>query len=251
MFGRKEKRALEALPPLHQTLVNERTLSATMTPPAWAELTSSLTHNDEALHRRKHHLPPRVNAVVVPLVRLLSQDIAPDGQLGLTVDVRGHDAPGKSYPPTPVPPTRPGVLKVEQIISVDPWLAVSAVLQDRSTVDLWVTDVVRTRKIKKRSSSGKTKFKTKEKAAQRVRARVVLPRGSTVRVPPTPSPRWCQVTSRTTGNRPVLTAKARYDIAYPDPAWQLRMILLVLSETFRWAGDQPGAAAGGARQASA
>lgn len=244
MFGRKEKQALAGLPPLHQQLVNDRELAVAMSPPEWAALAASLRTNDAVLTRAKHKLPPRANGVVMPLVRVLGQDAGPAGNIGVRLDLRGHEAPGKSYPPTPIPPPRPNVVKAEQVMSVDPWLAVNAVLRDGTTIDLWITDVVTTRNLRKRSSSGRIKAKSKAKVAQRVRARVVLPKGAGVRVPPTPSPGWCQVAAKTSGSRAQITAKARYAIAYPDPAWQLRQVLTVLSECFRWA-EAPADAAGG------
>src|SRR5262245_56752385 len=135
MFGRKERKALEALPPLHRQLVEQHQLAASQTPAQWMELLASIQGNQPTVH--KHPLPPRTLELVVPLLRILCEDVDRDGFLGLRLDLTGSGATGKIGPEQSVPVVAP-VRKCIQHFEFDPWFSLEARLQDRSKVDLWI-----------------------------------------------------------------------------------------------------------------
>src|SRR5688572_27095080 len=111
MFGRKEKAALAALPPQHRSLAADHVLAVAQTPRQWDELFQSLSMHEQSV--RKHPLPPRVREILLPLVRVLGQDVEPDAVIGITADLRGPDAPGKVHPGRQLQPIRP-VTKIEE-----------------------------------------------------------------------------------------------------------------------------------------
>ncbi|MFN8038213.1 MAG: hypothetical protein U0Q07_03285 [Acidimicrobiales bacterium] len=231
MFGRKEKAAIAALPPLHQQLVHDRALTTSLHPADWRPLLASLQAHGQTV---KHHaLPERTTDLFVPLVAALLQDVDDDGYVGVRLDLRGPDQPGKVGPAQQLTP-QGRVLAGTQTTEVDPWLALEARLRDKSVLDVWVTDVVRVRKIRKRGSSGKIKHATKAKANQRVRIRLVVPAERLVRAPAAGSPAWCRVTMERKEHKVVLEAKAKYPKPSNAGDWQLKTILLVLGQVFRW-----------------
>src|SRR5690349_11600072 len=149
MFGRKEKKALESLPPLHRQLVEQHQLTASQTPAQWNELMAGLLQNHTMVH--KHPLPPRTVELVIPLLRILTEDVPADGYLGLRLDMTGSGAPGKAGIDQEIPVQKP-VRKCLQHHEFDPWLSLEARLTDKSKLDLWIADVVRVRRITKKGS---------------------------------------------------------------------------------------------------
>ncbi len=98
-------------------------------------------------------------------------------------------------------------------------------------------------------ASGKIRHATKAKANQRVRIRLVVPEGRTVQAPATGSPSWCRVTMERKEHKVVLEAKAKYPKPSNAGDWQLKTILLVLGQVFRWlppVADDGAGSAGGA-----
>jgi hypothetical protein len=231
MFWRKAKAAIARFHPLHQGLIHERTLSATLRPADWDALVASLAQHGALVKRRKWALPPRVAGTLVPLIRVLSEDMAPGGALGISADLRGPDAPGKAGPQRQLPVRRP-VRSAVEWYAIDPWLRIRAELRDGSVLELAVVDRVRYRKIHKVNPRGKHKTKTKKKAAQRITASRVLAKGAQVRQPASPPPHWVTVKIRTEG-RPVLRSAAKMPDAPADHT-QAERILAVATELFRW-----------------
>lgn len=233
MFGHKNKAAVAALPPQHRALAIDGMLSVAQTPAQWNDLFASLTQHEALV--RKPALPPRVREVVLPLVRALSQDVEPDGIIGATIDLRGNEAPGKVHPGRQLPPIPP-VIKIDEQMAWDPWLVLRADLHDDSQLDLTVTDVVRTQKLRKRSASGKTKLKTKRKVSQRITVTLKTAKGAIV-VPPPPSPatNWLGIRDTPKDTRHVIAARAKYALPEPAlPGWQLKTVMLAIAEVFRW-----------------
>ena len=233
MFGRKEKAAVAALPAQHRALAVEQVLSVAQTPAQWDELFASLTQHEQLV--RKHPLPPRVRDVVVPLVRALSEDVEPDGIIGATIDLRGPEARGKLHPGRQLPAIAP-VTRIEEQIAWDPWLVLRVGLRHGAQLDLNVTDTVRIQELRKRSRSGKTKFKTKRKANQRIAVTLKTAKGAVV-TPPPPSPAtgWLRMSSTAKDTRHVVGAKGKYPLPDPvAPGWQLKTVMLAIAETFRW-----------------
>lgn len=238
MFGKKEKAAIAALHPQHQALLNDRALAITQSPEQWAQLFGALAVPNPAI--RKRQLPPRMMDVVVPILRVISEDVERTDGIGVNLDLRGADAPGKTGPGQQLQ-AYGNISKLEQFISWDPWLVIDATLRDGSHLTFSIIDVVRTRKIRKRGQSGKIKWKTKSKVTQRVAAQLTLPKGRQA-VPPAPSPAtsWLAVSAKPKGNKVVVTARGKYNIPpAPKPGWQVDTVLLVVAELFRWAAPPP------------
>lgn len=234
MFWRKTRAAIGRFHPLHQRLTYDRTLSAAMPPAAWAEVLTSLAGHSAVVKRRKWLLPDRVGHVLVPLIHFLVEDGAPNGSLGVTVDLRGPNLAEKTGPA--------GYGSVRSAIEwygVDPWLRIRAQLRDGSVLDLSVTDRYRNRRITKTNPRGKWKRKTKTKGVQRIAVRRTLPRGAVPQRPARPPVRWIAVRVRD-GERVDLRATAKLP-SIPPPPDQLDQILTVATEVFRWTPPGSGA----------
>lgn len=245
MFGRKRKAALAALPPHHRALAVDQRLAAAMAPRDWDQLFQGLATHAQLGTRTS--LPGRVHEIVIPLVRVLSQDVAPDGAIGVTLDLRGPDAPDKLHPGRALQPIPP-VTRIDETISWDPWMVLSADLRNGAHLDVTVIDVGRIHKLRKRSSSGKIKWKTKRKASQRLAITLRTAKGAVVVAPPpSPATRWLRVSALPKGARHVITAKAKYPVpSAPQPGWQLHTLMLAIAEVFRWVpaiDEQAGGAA--------
>lgn len=231
---------MAALPPQHRALLDDRALAVTQSPGQWAELFTSLATPHPDI--RKHHVPPRAFEVLVPLVRVLGEDVEPTAGIGVRVDLRGADAPGKTGAAHPLP-TSGSVTKAEELVSWDPWLVIEAPLRNGGHLELSVVDVVRTRKLRKRSQSGKIKWKSKAKTTQRITAKLTTAKGDTIAAPaPSAATNWLRVTAKPKGSRHLVIARGKYPmVAAPPPGWQLNTVLLVIAELFRWvtpaAGD--------------
>ena len=248
MFGRKDRKAIATLPPLHQALVNEGQLVATLHPEQWHELLVSLRHHDELVH--KHHLPPRTLDFLVPLVRVLAEDVPATGYLSVRADLRGPE--GKAIgAPIQVPPPGPRVKKIIQTTMWDPWLSVEARLNNKAKADLQIADSVRERTVTAHRASGKVKTKAKRKTVQRVRVRLALPAALPVTAPASGIPSWCHITMSRDTDRIHLDGRMKYGIVVPEHKHsvfsvtppqspgaptdaQLKNVLLLMGEIFRW-----------------
>ncbi|MEU6040912.1 hypothetical protein ABZ801_36520 [Actinomadura sp. NPDC047616] len=179
MFWRKQRAAIDTFHPLHQQLIWQRGLSVTMRPAEWEALIQSLARHGESVRRRKWAPPARVTTVLVPLLRVVCADMAPNGGLGVTLDLRGPKAPGKLTPRQKFPGRRP-VRSIIEWWSHDPWLRLRADLRDGSVLELSVVDRVRYRKVHKVNPRGKHKTKLKTKTVHRVDVSRRLRKGATV-----------------------------------------------------------------------
>src|SRR5262245_45940161 len=112
MFDRKDKKAIANFPPHHQALVNDEQLVASLSRNEWQQLLVSLKGHDQFV--KKHHLPPRTLDFVLPLLRILLEDVPRDGYLGLRADLRGDEASGKIGQAQMIPPPNPRVKSIEQ-----------------------------------------------------------------------------------------------------------------------------------------
>ncbi|GAA4638590.1 hypothetical protein GCM10023196_096950 [Actinoallomurus vinaceus] len=231
MFWRKTRAAIERFHPVHQGLIWQRTASVTLPPAEWNAVVASLAQHEGTVKRRKWRLPDRTVTVLVPLIRVLCEDVAPDGVVGVTADLRGPKVPGKAGPSRELPVRRP-IRKITEWFALDPWLAVRAVLRDGSVLELTVTDRVRYRKVHKVNPRGKHKTKTKTKTVQRVTARRTLPPGTDVRQPDTPPPPWIAVRVKS-GKRTVIGSTMKLAPA-PAEVDMVQWILAVATEPFRW-----------------
>lgn len=242
MFWRRTRAAIAGFHPLHQALIWHRGFSAGQRPVEWAALAASLAGHAAVVKRRKWALPPRTTDVLLPLIQILCQDVAPNGVLAVTADLRGPGAPGKAGPRRELRVSRP-IRGATEWFVVDPWLRLRAQLHDGSVLELAVSDRIRHRHIRKTSRSGRYKTKTKHKQVQLVRATRVLPKGREARRPEHRPPPWIRVRLGH-GKRSSLTASAKLR----DPAAgyeEVHRILTVVAEPFRWTSrpttDQRGA----------
>ncbi|MBC6459408.1 hypothetical protein [Actinomadura sp. HBU206391] len=229
MFWRKTREAIGRFHPLHQSLIWERTLSAALPPAEWAMLLASMSQHDALVKRRKWRLPDRMGTTLVPLIRVLCEDVAPNGALALTADLRGPDVPGKAGPTRDLPVHRP-IRSVKEWFVHDTWLRLRADLRDGSVLELTVTDRIRHRRIHKVNPRGKHKRKTKTKVVQRISATRVLPKGRAIQRPAVPPPGWIRLRVRD-DKRAVLRATAKVGPNAMAPAEQ---VLMVAAELFRW-----------------
>lgn len=231
MFWRKSRKAIDRFHPLHQGLIWQRSLSATMRPADWEAFINSLAQHNAHVKRGKWAPPPRTATVLVPLIRVLSEDIGPAGMLGITADLRGPGVPGKSSPQVSLPVRRP-VRSATQWYTIDPWLRVRAELRDGSVLDLTITDRTRHRRIHKVNPRGKHKTKTKTKTVQRISASRTLRKGAGAHRPASPPPPWVRMQLRS-GRRTVLRVGAKLSPAPTGPA-EFDAVTSTLTELFRW-----------------
>ncbi|MEU7746067.1 hypothetical protein [Nonomuraea sp. NPDC049158] len=229
MFWRKTRAAIAGFHPLHQTLIWEHTLSATLPRAEWAALLASLSRHRGLVRRPKWRLPARTESLLVPLIRVLCEDVG-GGVVGITADLRGHGVPGKESPHRSLPIVRP-VRRAEEWWVRDPWLSVRSELRDGSVLTLAVTDLVRHRRIVKVNPRGKRKTKTKTKAVQHIRTSRSLAKGQMPARPGSPPPWWIRVKVRP-GVKTVIRAAAK--VPLPAERDQLGAIMTVATEPFRW-----------------
>ncbi|WP_433333194.1 hypothetical protein [Spirillospora sp. CA-294931] len=238
MFWRKQRAAIEGFHPLHQALIHHRAFTATLRPADWELLIQSLARHDELVRRRKWSPPPRARVVLVPLLRILGEDMAAKGTLSVALDLRGPDLREKRTGVTKLPGDRQRrIRKILQWWAFDPWLRMRAELRDGSVLELTVTDRLRHRRISKTSRSGKHKSKNKTKTVQILTATRKLPPGMPYQRPATPPPRWITPKFKE-GRRTVIRASAKLAAA-SDERMLTEQILNVSTETFRW--TPPGA----------
>lgn len=237
MFWRRQRTAIGNLHPMHQMVIWQRVLYTAQDRDGWISLARSLASHDTVVKRAKWALPPRTIDVVVPLIGVLCEDLAPGKTLGVTADLRGYRLPEKTGPSRELP-VRPPVRSATEWLCVDPWLRLRASLRDGSVLEISVTDRIRHRRVTKRSRSGKLKTKTKLKEVQLIRVSRTLPRGVTGRRPAHPPPRWIGVKVRT-GHKQALVAIGRLN-GVPHAGEQVLRILTVVAEPIRWTPPAPG-----------
>jgi hypothetical protein len=231
MFWRRTREAIGQLHPMHQMLIWQRVLYTAQDRDGWVSLTRSFASHPTVVKRAKWSLPPRTMDVLVPLIGVLCQDLAPGGVLGVTADLRGPQLPEKAGPVRQLP-VRPPVRSATEWMVVDQWLRLRANLRDGSVLEIAVVDRIRNRRVTKRSRSGKIKTKPKAKGVQLIRVTRTLPRGVAGRRPAHPPPRWIRVKLRA-GRRQALTAIGRLN-GLPTGPEQVHHILAVVAEPFRW-----------------
>jgi hypothetical protein len=231
MFWRKQKAAIERFHPLHRALTLEKGFSVSLRRDEWEPVIASLATHGAAVSRRRWQLHERVPGVLVPMLRVLAADMAPDGRLAVAADMRGSQVPEKNGPRQELYVQRP-VIKMQQWFAFDAWLRMRAELRDGSVLDVVVTDRVRYRWRRKRNPRGKLKDKTKTKTVQLVQVTRRLPKDAVVRRPPSPPPGWVRVQVRE-GRRMVIRASGKF----PGPRENQAMVDLILqvsTEPFRW-----------------
>lgn len=170
------RQAYKALTPEQQQFVQSRRASATKPVREWLDFFGPVAAADAKhdavtglgkLHRGRD-VPDELRLCILPLLFVMREESGAGAQFGLTVDLNGARHQAKQYGAEVPGPARPGVIKSTEKQFWDPWLILGCRLGDRSRLQLQVATLLRVREIKKRGSSGKVKWKTKE------RRRVVL-----------------------------------------------------------------------------
>ncbi|MEO3830070.1 hypothetical protein [Actinomadura sp. B10D3] len=242
MFWRKQKAAIERFHPLHRALTLEKGFTVSLRRDDWEPVIQSLAQHGSVIRRRKWRLTGQVPGVFVPMLRVLTADMPPEGVLSVALDIRGTNVPEKNGPQQQLPSQRP-ISKLRQWYAFDPWLRMRAELRDGSVLELVLTDRVRKRKYNKRNPRGKVKLKFKTKTVHLVRVTRRLAKGAAVQQPGTPPPPWLRVQVKQ-GNRMVIRANAKFLGPLEERAIVNR-VLDVSTEPFRW--TPPGVAARRAR----
>lgn len=174
------RQAFKALTPEQQQFVQTRRAAATMAARAWLDFLGPIAAADAKhdavtglgkLHRGRD-VPDELRVCVLPLLFVMREECGPAAQLGLSMDLNGAKVAAKQYGAEVPGPQRPGVIKSAEKQYWDPWLILDCRLGDRSRLHLQVATLLRVREIKKRGSSGKIKWKTKERRRLVVDARV-------------------------------------------------------------------------------
>ena len=114
-------------------------------------------------------LPNNFRELAFPLVSILKEEMEPNEQLFLKLDLRGKKLAEKENVAA-----RNHTARGDDRFYEDPWMAGRAMLADGSRLELNVVDYVRERKRTRRSASGKTKTKTKHKIKTVIEARLSL-----------------------------------------------------------------------------
>lgn len=232
---RRSKRAQEGFHPLHRAVIDQGGFRAALGADDVPALLASFATHDESQRRR---LPPPLVDVVVPVVRVLTVDLAPGAAIDLALDLRGPTIKEKTTPRFDVPLTveqqHRRVRKVSRKISTDTWLWAHARLRDKATLELTITDTVRDDKITKTGASGKTKLKRKIRRTRRITSKLTLPAGRQIVDPGQASP-LTSVTWKFGERHPTVTAKTQVDLDAPPPLPELQLVLLAMGEPFRWA----------------
>lgn len=176
-------------------------------------------------------LPPDTWTMeVVPLLRVLAEDVKVGTPITLRVDLRGPKLPDKVVARGRLPGVG-RVRHIDETIYRDAWFSLAARLVDGTRVGVDLTDRVRHRKVAKKSASGKYKTKEKDKASRRIQVEVAGRVGEHDLVVPTPPPRL-PVYSKPGASRPTVTA--RLDHPLPPPGGdRARLVLQALSEAHR------------------
>lgn len=176
---------------------------------------------------KKKSLPPVAPddwmALAAPLVEVLADDARADVPMTVTVDVRGTQAPEKVVwqgKPAQLPAR---VVKLDETRYSDPILDLHARLVDGTRCHLSVVRRLRTRKMVKRSASGKFKQKTKDKSKTVVTVKLVADGSRPVHDPPAGAP----VTVDRTGVQPRISSKATLTNARPEQVVEVALGLLV------------------------
>lgn len=112
---------------------------------------------------KRRDLHNNLRLCVVPLIRILREDMEPGAKIALRVDLRGKLLNEKQVHQNEYKPHGGSYPRVVETFYVDPWMTGSAALADGSVLEWQIVDRVRQRRMTKRNPRGKIKTKTKYK----------------------------------------------------------------------------------------
>jgi hypothetical protein len=180
--------AFKALSPEQQAIVTGKQIAGQRSPDEWLSLLAPVAEFDRQVDAvrlgaggfwarrfaRKHDLPIGLRLLAVPLLPILREDHNPSVPLELRIDLTGAQQKQKLVGKGD--PHRKGAYyKVVDTFYNDPWLEGRAQFVDGADVRFVVTDLVRSSRKTKRTSSGKFKRKTKAKKKAELAITVSFP----------------------------------------------------------------------------
>jgi hypothetical protein len=182
------KSSFKSLTPEQQTIVTSKRIKGQHSPDDWIELLTPVAEYDKLADAvrhgaggffarrfaRNHDLPFGLRLFTLPLLPILREDHDPDTPLELNLDLTGPEDGSKQTGKSDA--YRKGAYhKVIDTFYDDPWLEGHARFVDGADVRFTVTDHVRSSRKTKRSASGKTKRKTKDKKKTELAVTVAFP----------------------------------------------------------------------------
>ena len=124
---------------------------------------------------KKLDLPNNLRKFVLPLLRLLREDMESTAPLALKCDLRGGQLEEKKTGAATSLPAGYGVVSATQTLYTDPWISGATTLADGSKLDWEIVDHIRRRDVTKRNARGKTKYKTKYKIRRQIDVKIGFP----------------------------------------------------------------------------
>jgi hypothetical protein len=229
-FFAKRKAQKHLSPEAHQ-LVHDRRLEATHRMPEWRALIEELAEYER---ESKEHLPSRLAQYVIPFLRVLDQDV-PDGRaVTVRIDLRPSTDKSKELSQHDLDMTGTVYRKGEQHWYDDQWFSGSAALAGGSELQWGVTDRIRERVLNKRTASGKSKTKKKQKATRYIGLHLSIAADRWNPAEATPV-EWMKMKTDFSGKRYDITGQVRYVVEAEDQAVELHRLLLAVSQLYRQA----------------
>lgn len=182
------KAAFKALTPEQKSFVKDKRIAGEHSPDQWLAFLSPVAEFDRRADEvrqggggffarrfaRKHDVPNALRFFAIPLLPILREDHDPDAPLQLRLDLTGAKQSGKETGKGQ-PYQKGAYYRVVDTFYDDPWLEGRARFADGADVQFSVVDHVRDSHKRKRSASGKTKFKTRQKKKVELAVEVSFP----------------------------------------------------------------------------
>ena len=124
---------------------------------------------------KQKDLPNNLREFILPLLHILREDMDPETELSMHLDLRGGTIRSKR---TGEPTRLPSATKYPKIVEtpfIDPWFTGSSRLADGSRLQWQITDHIRKLRVTKKSTRGKIKTKWKYKSKRLVEIQLGMP----------------------------------------------------------------------------
>jgi hypothetical protein len=182
------KSAFKSLSREQQALVNDRRVTGQYSPDEWLAFLNPVAEFDRQAdeirqggggffarrYAKKHDMPNGLRSFAIPLLPILREDHDPDKPLELTIDLTGAKQKSKEMGKGE-PYSRGRYYRIVDTFYDDPWLQGRARFADGADVRFAVIDHVRESHKRKKSMSGKTKFKTRSKRKTELAVEISFP----------------------------------------------------------------------------
>ncbi|MCI0489058.1 MAG: hypothetical protein L0229_20900 [Blastocatellia bacterium] len=190
--------------------------------------------------KKRSDLPNKLRRFALPLISILREEMEQGVPLYLRMDFRSGTIKEKETAylgpdETKARYRRPSnVLKVKETHYTNAWMEGRARLTGGSILEWQIVDNTRQRKITKKGSSGKTKFKTKYKVKTIIDARLGLPREDYALMPGGPTAHQGEkVATRTGEKRNLIRVRRAKQSSTVDPEPDLKEFLDLVAGAFR------------------